>query len=119
MFSLPASAAFQCLVLVVSQFVVGRLGRLKELTRWMPARLAYWTTLRFMRAQVWDAQALLDLMVGDLWVKLPPPKDGVLHAIFDATRTEKTGEKQPLAYTTKTGKFDPFIFGHSVLLLVA
>ena len=94
-------------------------GRLKELTRWMPNRVAYWTTLRFMRAQVWDAQALLDLMVGDLLLKLPPPKDGVLHAIFDATRTEKTGEKQPLAYTTKTGKFDPFIFGHSVLLLVA
>jgi len=34
-------------------------------------------------------------------------------------RTEKTGKKQPLAYTTKTGKFDPYVFGHSVLLLVA
>jgi hypothetical protein len=103
---------------LVSLLLAGS-GRIKELTRWMPARLAYWTTLRFMRAQVWDAQALLDLMVGDLLSKLPPPKDGVLQAIFDATRTEKTGEKQPLAYTTKTGKFDPFIFGHSVLLLVA
>lgn len=104
--------------LLVSLLLAGS-GRIKELTRWMPARLAYWTTLRFMRAQVWDAQALLDLQVGDLLSRLPPPKDGVLHAIFDATRTEKTGEKQPLAYTTKTGKFDPFIFGHSVLLLVA
>lgn len=81
--------------------------------------MAYWTTLRFIRAQVWDAQALLDLQVGDLLATLAPPKDGVLHLIFDTTRTEKTGEKQPLAYTTKTGKFDPFVFGHTVLLLVA
>jgi hypothetical protein len=104
--------------LLVSSLLAGS-GRIKELTRWMPSRVAYWTTLRFIRAQVWDAQALLDLMVGDLLLKLPPPKDGVLHIIFDVTRTAKTGEQQPLAYTTKTGTFDPFIFGHSVLLLVA
>jgi hypothetical protein len=58
-------------------------------------------------------------MVDDLLATLPPPKDGVLHLIFDTTRTAKTGEKQPLAYTTKTGKFDPYVFGHTVLLLVA
>jgi hypothetical protein len=67
--------------LLVSLLLAGS-GRLKELTRWMPTRLAYWTTLRFIRAQVWDEQALLDLMVGDLLVKLSPPKDGVLHLIF-------------------------------------
>lgn len=106
-----------CWVLV-SLLLAGS-GRLKELTRWMPTRLAYWTTLRFIRAQVWDAQALLDLQVGDLLATLAPPKDGVLHLIFDMTRTAKTGKKQPLAYTTKTGKFDPFLFGHTVLLLVA
>ena len=58
-------------------------------------------------------------MVDDLLAVLPPPKDGVLHLIFDTTRTEKTGKKQPLAYTTKTGKFDPYVFGHTVLLLIA
>jgi hypothetical protein len=99
--------------LLVSLLVAGS-GRVKELTRWMPSRLAYWTTLRFIKAQVWDEQALL---VSDLLAVLPPPRDGVAHLLGDTTRTEKTGEKQPLAYTTKTGKFDPFIFGHTVLLL--
>ena len=104
--------------LLVTLLLAGS-GRLKELTRWMPTRLAYWTTLRFIKAQVWDEQALLALMVDDLLAVLPPPKDGVLHLIFDTTRTEKTGKKQPLAYTTKTGKFDPYVFGHTVLLLIA
>ena len=82
-------------------------------------RLAYGTVLRFIKAQVWDEQALLDLMVGDLLATLPAPTDGVLNLIFDTTRTEKTGQQQPLAYTTKTGNFEPYVFGHTVLLLVA
>lgn len=104
--------------LLVSLIVSGS-GQVKALTRLMPDRLAYWTTLRMIRAKVWDEQALLELMVDDLLYCLPPPKDGVLHLIPDATRKEKTGEKQPLAYTTKVGKFEPFLFGHSVLLMVA
>jgi len=104
--------------LLVSLLLAGS-GRVRELTRWMPTRIAYWTTLRFIKARVWDEQALLDLLKGDLLLKLPPPKDGVLHLLFDTTRTAKTGKQQPLAYTTKTGKFDPFIFGQTVLLLVA
>ena len=94
-------------------------GQIKALTRYMPNRLAYWTTLRMIRAKVWDEQALLNLMVADLLYSLPPPKDGVLHLIPDATRKQKTGEKQPLAYTTKVGKFEPYLFGHSVLLMIA
>jgi len=94
-------------------------GRIKALTRLMPCRLAYWTTLRMIRTKVWDEQALLELMVDDLLYCLPPPRDGVLHLIPDTTRKEKTGEKQPLAYTTKMGKFEPFLFGHSVLLMIA
>ena len=123
----PYRAAFKCKQanhfnlwcwLLVTLLIAGS-GRVKELTRLMPARLAYWTTLRFIQAKVWDEQALLELMVGDLLYGLPEPKDGELNLIFDTTRTEKTGKKQPLAYTTKTGKFDPYVFGHSVLLLVA
>jgi hypothetical protein len=94
-------------------------GQIKELTRLMPARIAYWTTLRMIRSKMWDHQALLELMAGDILYTLPPPKDGELNLVFDSTRSLKTGEKQPLAYTTKTGKYDPFQFGHSVLLLVA
>ena len=104
--------------ILVSLLLAGS-GRLKELTRWLPMRLAYGTVLRFIKAQVWDEQALLDLMVGDLLATLPAPTDGVLNLIFDTTRTEKTGQQQPLAYTTKTGNFEPYVFGHTVLLLVA
>jgi len=99
--------------------IVASSGQVKTLTRYMPSRLAYWTTLRMVRAKVWNEQALLDLMVADILYCLPPPKDGVLHLIFDTTRKEKTGEKQPLAFTTKMGKFEPYVFGHSVLMLIA
>jgi hypothetical protein len=104
---------------VLVALIISSSGQIKALTRYMPQRLAYWTTLRMIRARVWDEQALLDLMVEDLFYSLPPPKDGVLHLIPDTTRKEKTGEKQPLAYTTKTGKFEPFLFGHSVLTMIA
>ena len=123
----PYRASFKCQQahhfntwcwILVSLLLAGS-GRLKELTRWMPTRLAYWTVLRFIKAQVWEEQALRDLMVEDLLATLPPPKDGVFNLIFDTTRTEKTGQQQPLAYTTKTGKFDPYVFGHTVLLLIA
>ncbi len=106
-----------CWLLVT--LVISGSGRIKDLTRLMPSSLAYWTTLRMIRAKIWDEQALLDLMVADILYSLPPPKDGVLHLIFDTTRKEKTGEKQPLAFTTKMGKFEPYVFGHSVLLLIA
>jgi hypothetical protein len=99
--------------------IIAGAGQLKTLTRYMPYRLAYWTTLRMMRAKVWDEQALLELMVADSLDSLPAPRDGVLHLIADTTRKAKTGAKQPLAYTTKTGKFEPYLFGHSVLLLIA
>ncbi|MCI0563029.1 MAG: hypothetical protein MN733_31515 [Nitrososphaera sp.] len=52
-------------------------------------------------------------------IVLPPPRDGVLHLIFDTTRKEKTGEKQPLAFTARMGKFEPYLFGHIVLLPIA
>jgi hypothetical protein len=94
-------------------------GRLKDWTRKMPFALAYWTTLRMIRARVWDEQALRELMVADTLHTLPPPTDGRLHLIPDTTRKEKTGEQQPLAYTTKTGKFEPYLFGHTVWLLLA
>ena len=46
--------------ILVSLLLAGS-GRLKELTRWLPMRLAYGTVLRFIKAQVWDEQALTRL----------------------------------------------------------
>ena len=123
----PCRASFTCgqaqhfrifCWLLVSLIISGS-GQLKALTRLMPFTIAYWTTLRFIRARVWDEQALLELMVSDALHTLPPPRDSVLHLIPDTTRKEKTGDQQPLAYTTKTGKFEPYLFGHTVLLLLA
>jgi hypothetical protein len=106
-----------CWLLVA--LIISTSGQIKALTRLMPHRLAYWTTLRLIRSKLWDEQALIELMVGDVLHTLPPPTDGTLHLIPDTTRKEKTGEKQPLAYTTKMGKFEPYLFGHSVVLLIA
>lgn len=123
----PYRACFKCTQaqhfniwcwLLVS-LIVSTSGQLTALTRCMPHRLAYWTTLRLIRSKVWDEQALIELLVGEVLHTLPPPPDGVLHLILDTTRKEKTGEKQPLAYTTRTGKFEPYRFGHSVVLLLA
>src|SRR5262249_13761099 len=104
---------------LLGTLLVASSGQVKTLTRYMPSRLADWTTLRRVRAKVWNEQALLDLMAADVLSCLPPPKDGVRHLIIDTTRKEKTGEKQPLAFTTQMGKFEPYVFGHSVLLLIA
>lgn len=106
-----------CWLLVT--LVIASSGQVKALTRHMPWRLAYWTTLRMIRSKVWDEQALIELMVGDVLDTLPPPKDSKLHLIIDTTRKEKTGQKQPLAFTTRMGKFEPYLFGHSVVLLIA
>src|SRR4029077_2136512 len=76
-------------------------GRLKELVKYMPKSLAYWTILRMMRAKYWDEKDLFDIMVGDTLAFLTPPTDRTIHIIGDTTRNEKTGKKQPLAYTTK------------------
>lgn len=79
----PYRAAFNCKQakhfnvwgwLLVTLIIAGS-GRVKEFTRLMPARLAYWTTLRFIQAQVWDEQALLELLVGDLLYCLPEPPE--------------------------------------------
>lgn len=105
--------------ILVTIIVCQGAGRLKELVKYMPERLAYWTILRMMRAKYWDEKDLLEVMVSDTLTVLTPPTDGVIHLIGDTTRTEKTGKKQPLAYTTKMGKFEPFLFGQSVLVMIA
>jgi hypothetical protein len=69
-----------CWLLVT--IIIASSGQVKTLTRYMPTRVAYWTTLRMIRTKVWNEQALLDLMVADILYSLPPPKDGVLHLIF-------------------------------------
>ncbi len=105
--------------ILVTIIVCQGAGRLKELVKYMPQNLAYWTILRMVRAKYWDEKDLFEIMVGDTLAILPPPQDGIIHLIGDTTRNEKTGKKQPLAYVTKMGKFEPFVFGQSVLVMIA
>jgi hypothetical protein len=53
------------------------------------------------------------------WPPLPPPTDGTLYWIADTTLRGKTGKQQPLAYYTRLNQHEPFVFGHSLLLLLA
>jgi hypothetical protein len=91
----------------------------KQLVRFMPPRLQYWSVLRLLRAGYWDAADLLAEMAHAVLATLPPPADGTLYLIADTTIRGKTGKKQPLAHHTRLNQHEPFVFGHSLLLVLA
>src|SRR3954467_1198451 len=92
---------------------------LKQLVRLMPRRLPYWSLLRLLRAGYWDAADLLAELARTVLATLPPPADGTLYLIADTTLRGKAGRKQPLAHRTRLNQHEPFVFGHSVLLVLA
>jgi hypothetical protein len=92
---------------------------LKQLVRLMPRRLHYWSRLRLLRAGYWDAADLLAEMARAVLATLPPPTDGTLYLIADTTIRGKAGKKQPLAHHTRLNRQEPFVFGHSLLLVLA
>jgi hypothetical protein len=92
---------------------------LKALTRLMPRRLAYWTVLRMLRSGCWDATWLVTKLGTTVLGSLPPPADGVLHVSGDLTVVSKTGEQQPLAPKTRLNEYAPYLFGQSLVLLIA
>jgi hypothetical protein len=92
---------------------------LKQLVRLMPSRLQYWSLLRLLRAGYWEAADLLAEMARTVLATLPPPADGTLYLIAETTIRSKTGKKQPLAHHTRLNQQEPFVFGHSLLLVLA
>lgn len=92
---------------------------LKQLVRGLPARLPYWSVLRLLRAGYWDAADLLTEMAPTVLATMPPPADGTLYLIADTTLRGKTGKQQPLAHHTRLNQHEPFVFGHSLLLVIA
>jgi len=107
-----------CWVLVTLIMCQGS-ATLKALTQLMPRSLRYWTVLRLVRAGYWDAAVLIEEFSITVLYTLPPPPDGLLHLTGDATVIEKTGEQQPLARKTRTNQFSPYVFGQSLVLLIA
>jgi hypothetical protein len=104
---------------LVTLLLVDGSARLKHLTRRMPASLRYWTVRRMVNAGYWDASAAFDELVVATFFALPPPADGTIYLIGDKTIKQKSGKKQPLAHKTRMNKFERFVFGHEILLLIA
>jgi hypothetical protein len=107
-----------CWLLVALLLAQGS-ATLKQLARFLPRSLRYWTVLRMVRASYGSAADLLQILAGTVMATLPPPADGTLYLLADTTLRGKTGKKQPLAHHTRLNQYEPFTFGHSVLLLVA
>jgi hypothetical protein len=105
--------------LLVSLLLCQGSATLKQLVRFMPSRLQYWSLLRLLRAGYWEAADLLAEMARTVLATLPPPADGTLYLIADTTIRSKTGKKQPLAHHTRLNQHEPFVFGHSLLLVLA
>ena len=105
--------------LLVSLLLCQGSATLKQLVRLLPSRLHYWSLLRLLRAGYWDAADLLAELARTVLATLPPPADGTLYLIADTTLRGKAGRKQPLAHRTRLNQHEPFVFGHSVLLVLA
>jgi hypothetical protein len=108
-----------CCWVLVSLIVIEGGATLTALTRLMPRSLAYWTVLRMLRSGYWDATALVTQLGLTTLRSLPPPADGVLHLTGDLTLVTKTGEQQPLARKTRLNEYGPYLFGQSLVLLIA
>jgi hypothetical protein len=119
-FTCPQGQHFRLFCWVLVTLIVSEGGAtLKALTRLMPRRLAYWTVLRMLRSGYWDATSLVT-QLGTLALRsLPPPADGVLHLTGDLTVVTKTGRQQPLARKTRLNQYAPYLFGQSLILLIA
>jgi len=107
-----------CWLLVMLSLHSGK-GCLKQLCLWMPERIKYWALMRLLRSRQWDAQALLDDVVAQTLPTLPPPADGVLYLIGDATLKGKRGEKYPLCRKARMNQYAGYSFGFEMVLLVA
>jgi Transposase DDE domain len=107
-----------CWLLVMLILVQGS-ATLKNLARYMPGCLHYWTVLRMIRAGYWNASALITELAQATLYTLPPPTDRVLYLIGDKTISGKSGEKQPLASYTRMNEYQRFVFGISLVLLIA
>lgn len=119
-FTCPQGQHFRiCCWLLVTLIVSEGGATLKGLCRLMPRSLAYWTVLRMMRSGFWDIAYLITELSTVVLYCLPPPEDGVLHLTSDLTVNERTGEQQPLARKMRTNQYAPFVFGQSLVLLIA
>ena len=94
-------------------------GTLKELSRLMPQRIKYWALLRMVRSGWWDEQLLITEFSTDVLSHLPPPADGTLHLIGDATLKGKRGKKHPVGRNCRVNEYAQFCYGFEMVILIA
>jgi hypothetical protein len=94
-------------------------GTLKELSRCVPPHIKYWALLRMVRSGWWSEQALVAAMSAQVLAHLPPPPDGVLHLVGDATLKGKRGEKHPLGRKCRLNEYARFCYGFEMVMLIA
>ncbi len=61
-------------------------GRLKDLCRYLPPTLRYWTLMRMVRSGQWEASVLVSEMRREVLGWLPAAADGVIYLSADKTR---------------------------------
>lgn len=105
--------------LLVGLILVPEKGTLKGVSRLLPVRLKYWALLRLVRSGWWDEQGLVVAMSAEVLRTLPPPADGGLHLVGDATLKVKRGEQCPFGRVARINEYAHYCFGFEVVLLIA
>jgi hypothetical protein len=94
-------------------------GCLKSILRYVPARISYWSALRFLRSTQWDEAVVVREAGTELLAELSPPADGILYLVGDPTLKGKRGLLHPLGKKTRINKFSPYIFAVETVIVVA
>jgi len=71
-----------------------------------------------IRSGQWDAQGLLEDIVGQVVLWLPPACDGVLYLIGDTTLKGKRGKKHPLGRKLRMNDYSGYTFGFEMVILI-
>ena len=114
--------AQHCLVfcwLVVALLRAPGKGTLQGLRPSLPSKLHYWPTVRMVRSEQWEAQAVITDWAAAPRRSLPPPTNGGLYLIGDSTLKAKRGRKPPLGHFTRHGEHDPYQFGFELVVVIA
>jgi hypothetical protein len=116
----PARTALPPAVLAVSLAAALPGHGYAQATRaWDAVSLALLERVASAARRLLDAADLLAEVAQAVLATLPPPANGTLYLIADTTIRGKTGPQQPLAHHTRLNQYEPFVFGHSLLLLLA
>lgn len=93
-------------------------GKIKGLSRMMPGRIKYWSLMRMVRSGQWEVQGLLEEMVEQVVLWLPPSCDRVVYLVGDATIKGKRGKKHPLGRKLRMNDHSGYTFGFEMVILI-